>query len=56
MNVNNERDLFLFEEPVVNNVQIFNIKLLVLLSVLLSWFSGTPYTGTQLNRSDKMHR
>jgi hypothetical protein len=25
-------------------------------SVLLSWFSGTPYTGTQQNRSDKMHR
>jgi hypothetical protein len=24
-------------------------------SVLLSWFSGTPYTGTQPNRSDKMH-
>jgi hypothetical protein len=24
-------------------------------SVLLSWFSGTPYTGTQQNRSDKMH-
>jgi hypothetical protein len=25
-------------------------------SVLLSWFSGTPYTGTQRNRLDKMHR
>jgi hypothetical protein len=26
-------------------------------SVLLSRFSGTPYTGTpQQNRSDKMHR
>jgi hypothetical protein len=25
-------------------------------SVLLSWFSGTPYTGTQQNRSDKVHR
>jgi hypothetical protein len=25
-------------------------------SVLLSWFSDTPYTGTQQNRSDKMHR
>jgi hypothetical protein len=24
--------------------------------VLLSWFSGTPYAGTQQNRSDKMHR
>jgi hypothetical protein len=25
-------------------------------SVLLSWLSGTPYTGTQQNRSDEMHR
>jgi hypothetical protein len=25
-------------------------------SVLLSWLSGTPYTGTQQNRSDKMYR
>jgi hypothetical protein len=25
-------------------------------SVLLSWVSGTPYSGTQQNRSDKMHR
>jgi hypothetical protein len=24
-------------------------------SVVLSWFSGTPYTVTQQNRSDKMH-
>jgi hypothetical protein len=24
-------------------------------SVLLSWFSGTPYTGTQQNRSDRVH-
>jgi hypothetical protein len=24
--------------------------------VLLSWFSDIPYTGTQQNRSDKMHR
>jgi hypothetical protein len=24
-------------------------------SVLLSWFSGTPYTRTQQNRSDKIH-
>jgi hypothetical protein len=24
--------------------------------LLLSWFSGTPYTETQQNRSDKMHR
>jgi hypothetical protein len=23
-------------------------------SALISWFSGTSYTGTQLNRSDKM--
>jgi hypothetical protein len=22
----------------------------------LPWFSGTPYVGTQQNRSDKMHR
>jgi hypothetical protein len=24
--------------------------------ILLSWLSGTPCTGTQQNRSDKMHR
>jgi hypothetical protein len=24
--------------------------------VLLLLFGGTPYTGAQLNRSDKMHR
>jgi hypothetical protein len=25
-------------------------------SVLLSWCSGTPHTGTRKNRTDKMHR
>jgi hypothetical protein len=25
-------------------------------SVFLSWFSGTPYSGTQQNRSDKTHK
>jgi hypothetical protein len=25
-------------------------------SVLFSWFSGTPYTGVQQNRSNEIHR
>jgi hypothetical protein len=39
----------------VNPTNTFEINKNIF-SVLLSWLSGTPYTGTQQNRFDKMHR